>query len=88
MTIYKILPRHFSTASQVHDTAAKHFAGQSDLWLVAVESTAFGEAIKWEPSRGGELFPHVYGALPVASAVWAKPLSIGADGRHAFPNLD
>ncbi len=65
---------HFSTAAQVHETAAKHFAGVSDLLLVAVPAATLGDAIKWEPSRGGDLFPHLYGSLPVAAVSWVKPL--------------
>jgi uncharacterized protein (DUF952 family) len=53
---------HFSTADQVEETAAKHFAGQADLLLIAVDSAKLGDALKWEPSRGGALFPHLYGA--------------------------
>lgn len=78
---------HFSTAAQVHETAAKHFAGIPDLVLVAVSATDLGADVKWEPARGGELFPHLYAALPVARALWAKPLTVGPDGRHQFPEL-
>ena len=58
---------HFSTAEQAVETAAKHFAGTDDLLLVAVDADALGPALKWEPSRGGALFPHLYGALPLDS---------------------
>jgi uncharacterized protein (DUF952 family) len=68
---------HFSAADQVEETAAKHFAGQRDLVLVAVAADALGPALKWEPSRGGALFPHLYGKLP-----------LGPEGRHAFPALE
>ena len=78
---------HFSTAAQVHDTARRHFSGVPDLLLVAVPASALGDAIKWEPSRGGDLFPHLYGPLPVQLASWVKPLAIDADGRHVFPEL-
>lgn len=78
---------HFSTAAQVRDTAAKHFAGQTDLLLVAVPAAGLGDALKWEPSRGGDLFPHLYAPLAVAAVRWVKPLPIGDDGRHAFPKL-
>ena len=78
---------HFSTAAQVRDTAAKHFAGVTDLLLVAVPAAAMRDAIRWEPSRGGDLFPHLYGPLPVATVSWVKPLPIGADGQHLFPEL-
>jgi uncharacterized protein (DUF952 family) len=78
---------HFSTAAQAAETAAKHFAGISGLTLVAVDADALGAALKWEPSRGEELFPHLYGTLPLAAVLWAKPLPCGPDGRHAFPEL-
>lgn len=78
---------HFSTAAQVHETAAKHFAGQTDLLLVAVPANDLGTALEWERSRGGDLFPHLYAPLSVALASWVKPLPLGADGRHVFPDL-
>ena len=68
---------HFSTASQLHETAAKHFRGVSDLLLVAVDGEHLGEALKWEPSRGGDLFPHLYRPLPVTLARSVKPLPEG-----------
>lgn len=71
---------HFSTAAQLAGTAAKHFAGASDLVLLAVEAEALGAALKWEPSRGGELFPHLYAPLPAAAVRWARPLANGAAG--------
>ncbi|HVI29789.1 DUF952 domain-containing protein [Hansschlegelia sp.] len=76
---------HFSTAEQARETAAKHFAGQPDLLLVAVDPEALGPALKWEPSRGGALFPHLYGELPLSAVIWTKPLPLGADGLHVFP---
>jgi uncharacterized protein (DUF952 family) len=60
---------HFSTAAQLPETAAKHFRGVNDLLVVAVDADALGEALKWEPSRGGALFPHLYGPLPVDLAL-------------------
>ena len=78
---------HFSTAAQVRETAAKHFPGVSDLLLVAVPAATLGDAIKWEPSRGGDLFPHLYGPLPVAAASWVRPLPVDPEGRHLFPEL-
>ncbi len=78
---------HFSTAAQVAETAAKHFAKQADLVLVAVDGDALGPALKWEPSRGGDLFPHLYAALPVAAARWARALPDEVDGRRALPEL-
>jgi uncharacterized protein (DUF952 family) len=79
---------HFSTAAQAGDTASRHFAGQADLVLVAVDSPALGDALRYEPSRGGDLFPHLYGPLPLSAVRWVKPLPLGADGRHVFPDLD
>jgi uncharacterized protein (DUF952 family) len=76
---------HFSTASQAAETAAKHFAGIADLVLVAVADGALNGALKWETSRGGALFPHLYGVLPMTAVRWAKPLPLGADGTHVFP---
>jgi len=78
---------HFSTAAQLCETAAKHFAGQDDLVLVAVDGAALGEALRWEPSRGGALFPHLYAALAVDAALWVRPLPLAEDGRHRFPEL-
>ena len=75
---------HFSTAAQARETAAKHFAGQDDLVLAAVEADALGEALKWEPSRGGALFPHLYRPLKIEDVVWAQPLPL-VDGVHEFP---
>jgi uncharacterized protein (DUF952 family) len=77
---------HFSTAAQVHETARRHFAGRQKLVLVAVNVSAL-DAIKWEPSRGGELFPHLYGPLPVSAALWAKPIVWNGE-RHLLPDLD
>ena len=79
---------HFSTAAQVADTAAKHFAGMSDLVLVAVEAEDLGDALKWETSRGGALFPHLYGPLPLAAVCWVLALLLDDDGRHVLPPLD
>ena len=79
---------HFSTAGQVAETAAKHFAGAADQVLVAIDAALLGGALKWEPSRGGDLFPHLYGSLPLDAVLWVKPLPLGADGRHVFPELE
>jgi uncharacterized protein (DUF952 family) len=79
---------HFSTAAQAAETAAKHFAGQKDLMLVAVDAGALGAALKWEPSRGGALFPHLYGAMPLAAVRWARPLPDESGGRRAMPELE
>ena len=79
---------HFSTAAQAEETAAKHFAGQHDLLLVSIDSAALGDALKWEPSRGGALFPHLYGALALSAVRKVEPLPLGPDGRHRFPPLE
>jgi uncharacterized protein (DUF952 family) len=76
---------HFSNAAQAAETAARHFAGMTDLVLVAVSADALGGALKWEPSRGGALFPHLYGVLPMTAVRWTKPLPLGTDGVHVFP---
>lgn len=76
---------HFSTAEQARATAAKHFSGERDLTLAAVDARAFGEAMRWEPSRGGALFPHLYATLPLAAILWSAPLPLGGDGAHLFP---
>ena len=78
---------HFSTAKQIVASAAKHRAGQTGLVLLAIETARLGDALKWEPSRGGELFPHLYGSLPRAAVVSVDDLPLGADGRHVFPPL-
>ena len=78
---------HFSTAAQVSETAAKHFSGQADLLLIAVNPDALGAALRYEPSRGGDLFPHLYGPLPLSAVRWVKPLAVDSAGRHVFPQL-
>lgn len=75
---------HFSTAAQVEETAAKHFADQSGLLLVAVDAASLGGALKWEPSRGGALFPHLYAPLDPRAAVSVRSLPLKADGAHDF----
>ena len=79
---------HFSTAAQVAETGGRHFAGKADLLLVAVDAAVLGSALRYEPSRGGQLFPHLYGPLPLSAVRWVKPLPLGADGRHVFPELE
>ena len=79
---------HFSTAAQVAETAAKHFAGERDLLLVSADSATLGTYLRWEPSRGGALFPHLYAALDLTLVTRVDPLPLGADGRHQFPALD
>jgi len=78
---------HFSTAAQAAETAARHFAGQGELVLVAVAAEALGDSLRWEPSRGGDLFPHLYGPLRLDAVRWVRPLPLGPDGRHVFPEL-
>lgn len=75
---------HFSAASQLAETAAKWFADQSGLVLLAVDADSLGDALRWEPSRGGALFPHLYRALHLADIVWDKSLPLGVSG-HIFP---
>ena len=75
---------HFSTADQAPETARRHFAGEDDLWLLAIDAAALGAALKWEPSRGGALFPHLYRDLSMSDIEWARPLPLGTDG-HVFP---
>jgi uncharacterized protein (DUF952 family) len=77
---------HFSTAAQLRETAARHFSGRSDLLLLAVDTRALGD-LRYEPSRGGDLFPHLYGTLPVTAVAWARPLPCRPDGQHDFPDL-
>ena len=78
---------HFSTAAQVAETAARHFAGQSGLLLISVDASMLGSALKWEPSRGGAMFPHLYGPLALEAVKHVDPLPLGPDGGHVFPPL-
>lgn len=78
---------HFSTAAQVAETAAKHFAGQKDLMLIAIDAATLEPSLKWEPSRGGDLFPHLYAALLTEPVLWARPLPDEADGGRVLPEL-
>ena len=71
---------HFSTADQAHETARRYFAGQADLYVLVAEAEALGPALKWEPSRGGALFPHLFAPLPCALVIEARPAPLGADG--------
>lgn len=71
---------HFSTAAQAQETAAKHFHGQSGLLVVAIDEADLGAALRWEPSRGGQLFPHLYGPLDPALAREVTDAPLGADG--------
>lgn len=76
---------HLSAARQVAATAGRHFRGIDGLVLVALDAEALGAGLKWEPSRRGELFPHLYGPLPVAAVLWSKPLERGPDGVPVMP---
>ncbi|MBP0482586.1 DUF952 domain-containing protein [Sagittula salina] len=76
---------HFSTAEQARETAAKHFAGAEGLYLAALDPDRMGDALKWEPSRGGALFPHLYGPLRLKDVAWCQPLPL-VDGVHRFPD--
>ena len=78
---------HFSSATQVRDTATRYFAGAEDLMLIAVDADALGDALKWEVSRGGDLFPHLYSDLPLAAVLWVRPLPLGIDQQHVFPEI-
>lgn len=75
---------HFSTVEQAPETAAKHFADEADLMLLGVETDRLGEHLRWEPSRGGALFPHLYRSLQMSDVAWAQPLPL-MDGQHQFP---
>ncbi|MCY0093405.1 DUF952 domain-containing protein [Hoeflea ulvae] len=79
---------HFSTRDQAIETAQKHFAGQDDLLLVAVDAGALGDKLVFETSRGGALFPHLYAEMPMSVVKWVKPLPLGADGAHQFPDME
>ena len=76
---------HFSTAAQVAETAARHFAGVEGLWLVAVDEAALGDNLRWEASRGGQDFPHLYAPLRDDQVAWARPLPLDG-GAHVFPD--
>ena len=76
---------HLSTAAQAPGTAAKHFAGETDLILVALDSQALGDDLRWEESRGGEDFPHLYRQLTTDDVIWWKPLPLTGHDSHAFP---
>lgn len=78
---------HFSTALQVAETLEKHFAGQENLLLVAVDPAKLGAALRSEPSRGGDLFPHLYAPLDLSAVMFERPIETAADGRHILPDL-
>lgn len=76
---------HFSDASQVVASVARHRAGQDNLVILEADAPALGPALRWETSRGGALFPHLYGDLPLTAVTRSAPLPLGAGGRHVFP---
>jgi uncharacterized protein (DUF952 family) len=78
---------HFSSASQVAETARKHFAGEAGLFLIAVDADALGDALRWEPSRNDELFPHLYGDLDLGMVTDVLSLRTRSDGSHDIPEL-
>jgi uncharacterized protein (DUF952 family) len=78
---------HFSTAAQVPGTAAKYFAGQKGLFLIAVDADALGDNLKWEPARDGALFPHLYGELEFDAVISVTDLPLRSDGSHTIPEL-
>lgn len=76
---------HLSGGDQLAATAAKHFAGKADLVLLAVDVDRLDSALRWEPSRGGALYPHLYGALSLDAVLWMRPMPLGSDGTHDLP---
>ncbi len=78
---------HFSNGEQIVASAAKHRAGQDGLVLIAADAEALGSDLKWEQSRGGALFPHLYGALNIGDVTWVRDLPLGPDGMHQFPEM-
>lgn len=79
---------HFSTHEQAETTARLHFSGQDNLLLVAVDAGLLGDKLVYEPSRGGALFPHLFAALDLSAVKWVKPLPLGDDGLHRFPDME
>jgi uncharacterized protein (DUF952 family) len=79
---------HFSTAGQLAETARRHFSGQTGLVLAAVDDGLLGEALKYEPSRGGDLFPHLYAPLRTDDVAWARPIETEPDGTHILPEAE
>jgi uncharacterized protein (DUF952 family) len=75
---------HLSTVLQIQGTLRKHFSGQTGLLLVAFDAASLASNLMWKPSRGGDLFPHYYGVLPVTTALWHKTLRLGTDGQHVI----
>lgn len=77
---------HFSAANQAKETLQKYFAGKPDLVLISVEADSLGDALKWEVSRGGDLFPHLYANLPISAVVDQFELTVQPDGSHRLPD--
>ena len=77
---------HFSTAEQLPETLARHFAGERGLVVLALDADDLGETLKWEPSRGGALFPHLYGRLELAHVKWSAPVALAPNGVHILPD--
>lgn len=75
---------HLSTPAQAEETARRHFSGEEGLWLVALDETRLAPELAWEPSRGGDLFPHLYREMRAEDVLWSAPLPL-VDGRHEFP---
>ncbi len=76
---------HFSTAEQLPETLARHFAGAEGLIVAAFDADALAVALRWEPSRGGALFPHLYAPLRRSDVLWTRPAPLGSDGVHVLP---
>lgn len=79
---------HLSTATQAAETARLHFRGHENLLVVGFDAEAFDDQLKWEPSRGGQLFPHVYGVLPTRAAISATPAPLDGEGVPQLPTLE
>lgn len=77
---------HFSTIQQLVETVSKHFAGQDDLAVLAFDSDSWQDDLKWEPSRGGQLFPHLYSTIRKTDVIRAGEITLSAEGKHQFPN--
>ncbi len=79
---------HFSALGEIVESAARHHPGVEGLMLLAVDASGFGATLRWEASRDGKLFPHLYDALPISAVRWVAALPLGVDGRHLFPPLE
>jgi uncharacterized protein (DUF952 family) len=78
---------HFSTASQLAETLRRHYAGKADLLILAVPAAPLGASLRWEPSRGGDLFPHLYADLPLSQVTDMAKVSVGAEGNFELPDM-